>query len=56
MILQVTLHMEFLPEALSGTVLYEPGMNPREEEMRKKVKESGNQKIRLLNNQYYEKT
>lgn len=32
-------HMEFLPEALSGTVLYEPGMNPREEEMRKRLRE-----------------
>lgn len=28
-------NMEFLPEQLSGTKLYEPGNNPREEELRK---------------------
>lgn len=28
-------HMEFLPEALSETQFYNPGKNPREEEMRK---------------------
>jgi len=27
-------NMEFLPEALSGTVFYNPGANPREDEMR----------------------
>jgi putative ATPase len=28
------INMEFLPDAIKGQVLYEPGANPREEEMR----------------------
>jgi putative ATPase len=28
-------HMEFLPEEIAGTVFYDPGQNPREEELRK---------------------
>lgn len=31
-------HQEFLPDELSGTVFYEPGKNPREEELRKYLK------------------
>jgi putative ATPase len=27
--------MEFLPDALKGTTFYDPGDNPREEELRK---------------------
>jgi putative ATPase len=31
-------HMEFLPEAIKGTKFYEPGSNPREEELRNYLK------------------
>ena len=37
---------EFLPEKLSGTVLFEPGHNPREEEMRKSLKNKWKGKYR----------
>lgn len=30
--------MEFLPDELSGTTLFEPGKNPREDDMRKRLK------------------
>jgi putative ATPase len=30
---------EFLPEAISGTAFYEPGRNPREDELRKFLKQ-----------------
>jgi putative ATPase len=29
--------LEFLPEQIIGTKIYEPGKNPREEEMRKNL-------------------
>ncbi len=32
-------HTEFLPEAISGTKIYDPGENPREAEMRKKMRQ-----------------
>jgi putative ATPase len=31
--------MEFLPEEVKGMVFFEPGNNPREEEMRKYLRE-----------------
>lgn len=36
--------MEFLPEEISGTTLYDPGKNPREEEMRKRLRAQWKQK------------
>ncbi len=32
-------NQEFMPEKLTGTVLFEPGKNPRENEMREKIKQ-----------------
>jgi putative ATPase len=29
---------EFLPDAIKGTIFYDPGQNPREEELRKFLK------------------
>ena len=31
--------LEFLPESLSGTVIYNPGKNQREEELRKYLRQ-----------------
>jgi putative ATPase len=31
--------MEFLPKEIVGTVIYEPGDNPREDEFRKRMRE-----------------
>jgi putative ATPase len=36
--------MEFLPEALSGTTLFRPGHNAREEEMRRFLQERWKEK------------
>jgi putative ATPase len=32
------INMEFLPEGIAGTKFYDPGINPREEELRKQLK------------------
>lgn len=37
---------EFLPDAVNGTILYNPGKNPREEEMRKRLKALWQKKYR----------
>lgn len=37
-------NMEFLPDDLSGTTFYEPGKNPREEEIRKFLRNRWNEK------------
>ena len=40
------INMEFLPEALSNTVLYNPGKNAREEELRKFLRDRWKEKYR----------
>ncbi|MBE0651251.1 MAG: replication-associated recombination protein A [Bacteroidales bacterium] len=37
---------EFLPDAISGTILYDPGKNPREQEMRQRLKTLWQKKYR----------
>jgi len=39
-------NLEFLPEAISGTILYDPGKNPREQDIRQRLKALWQKKYR----------